>query len=205
MTNVFDTYVQQGETGDLSTDVELDFGNPGTTNSDGTPRTARSFITWNTAAFKDTLVTNADVSLWNFHSGNDDCKAYEWTIWDTTASSTASRWTKQPTWQQQYHSSTQTKGNPACTTAPDGWISADVTTLVQSWASALDGKGHMGLRACGCRKLCHPYATCVYSWMRPPSRSRRWMRVLSVAVSGSGSVSRFGARCPRDRCGLCLL
>ncbi|MER5221284.1 DNRLRE domain-containing protein [Streptomyces flaveus] len=147
LSNVFDTYVQQGETGDLSTDVELDFGNPGTTNSDGTPRTARSFITWNTAAFKDAIVTNADVSLWNFHSGNTDCQPQEWTIWDTSASSTTSRWTKQPTWNQQFHSSTQTKGNPSCTNAPDGWITADVTTLVQSWSSALDGKGYMGLRA----------------------------------------------------------
>lgn len=147
LSNVFDTYVQQGETGDLSTDVELDFGNPGTTNSDGTPRTARSFVTWNTAAFKDAIVTNADVSLWNFHSGNTDCQPQEWTIWDTNGSSTASRWTRQPTWNQQFHSSTQTKGNPSCTNAPDGWITADITTLVQSWSSALDGKGYMGLRA----------------------------------------------------------
>lgn len=147
LSNAFDTYVQQGETVDLSTDVELDFGNPGTTNPDGTLRSARSFITWNTAPFKDALITNADLSLWNFHSGNTDCTPQQWTVWDTTASSTASRWTNQPTWQQQYHSSTQTKGNPSCTTAPDGWISADVTTLVQSWSSALDGRGYMGLRA----------------------------------------------------------
>ncbi|MGW6454887.1 DNRLRE domain-containing protein [Streptomyces sp. NPDC055078] len=147
LTNVFDTYVQQGESVDLSTDVELDLGNPGTTNPNGTPRTARSFITWNTAQFKDALITNADLSLWNFHSGNTDCKAYAWTVWDTTASATTSRWTHQPTWHKQYHSSTQTKGNPACTAAPDGLISADVTTLVQSWSSALDTRGYMGLRA----------------------------------------------------------
>ncbi|MGW5675723.1 DNRLRE domain-containing protein [Streptomyces sp. NPDC003860] len=147
LSNVFDTYVQQGETTDLSTQTELDFGNPGTTNPDGTPRTARSFITWNAAPFKDALITNADLSLWNFHSGNTDCRAYAWTVWATTAASTTSRWTRQPAWQQQYHSSTQTKGNPSCTAAPDGWISADVTTLVQTWSSALDSRGHMGLRA----------------------------------------------------------
>ena len=44
LSNVFDTYVQQGETVDLSADTELDFGNPGTKNADGTPRTAQSFI-----------------------------------------------------------------------------------------------------------------------------------------------------------------
>ncbi|CAM5552106.1 hypothetical protein SGLAM104S_03149 [Streptomyces glaucescens] len=43
LSSVFDTYVQQGETVDWSGDVELDFGNPGTKNADGTPRTAQSF------------------------------------------------------------------------------------------------------------------------------------------------------------------
>ncbi|MEU5161257.1 DNRLRE domain-containing protein [Streptomyces sp. NPDC020875] len=147
LSNVFDTYAQQGENVDLSTDVELDFGNPGTRNPDNTPRTARSFITWNTEPFKDALITNADLSLWNFHSGNTDCLGYAWNIYDTTPSSTATRWTNQPTWVRQYHSSTQTKGGPSCPTAPDGWISADVTTLVQTWASAMASRGHMGLRA----------------------------------------------------------
>ncbi|MGW0928633.1 DNRLRE domain-containing protein [Streptomyces sp. NPDC002644] len=144
----FDTYVQQGETVDWSNDVELDMGNPGTTNADGTPRTARSFITWNTTPIQDALITDTNLALWNFHSGNTDCSAQSWTVWDTTASSTSSRWTSQPTWKQQYHSSTQTRGNPDCTaTQPDGWINADVDTLVQSWASAKVTRGHMGLRA----------------------------------------------------------
>ncbi|KJY20450.1 hypothetical protein VR46_44125, partial [Streptomyces sp. NRRL S-444] len=46
--NLFDTYVPQGETVDWSNDTELDLGNPGTKNADGSWRTARSFITWNT-------------------------------------------------------------------------------------------------------------------------------------------------------------
>ncbi|MGW7277481.1 hypothetical protein ACWGIV_04065 [Streptomyces sp. NPDC054844] len=45
--NLFDIYVQQGETVDWSGDTELDLGNPGTKNPNGTYRTARSFITWN--------------------------------------------------------------------------------------------------------------------------------------------------------------
>ncbi|CAM5593476.1 hypothetical protein STENM223S_05983 [Streptomyces tendae] len=81
LSNVFDTYVQQGETRDWSTDVELDLGDPGTKNADGTPRTARSFISWNTAPIADALVTGAKLSLWNFHSGNTDCKAYPWEVW----------------------------------------------------------------------------------------------------------------------------
>ncbi|MEV8007809.1 DNRLRE domain-containing protein [Streptomyces parvus] len=147
LANTFDTYVQQGETVDWSADVELDFGNPGTTNPNGTPRTARSFITWNTSAFQDALIIDTNLALWNFHSGNTDCSAQSWTIGDTSGASTSSRWTNQPTWTQ-YHTSTQTRGNPDCTSAqPDGWINADVDTLVQTWASAKATRGHMGLRA----------------------------------------------------------
>ncbi|MEW1723208.1 DNRLRE domain-containing protein [Streptomyces sp. NPDC093109] len=146
LSNVFDTYVQQGETRDWSTDTELDLGNPGTTNSNGTPRTARSFITWNTAPFADALVSSAKLSLWNFQSANqDDCAAKPWEVWSTGAASTASRWTDQPAWTARKATSTETKGNPACTA--DGWINADVTSLAQEWASAKAAKGHMGLRA----------------------------------------------------------
>ncbi|NNJ06746.1 RHS repeat-associated core domain-containing protein [Streptomyces sp. PKU-MA01144] len=145
--NVFDTYVQQGETVDWSTDTELDLGNPGTVNGNGTPRTARSFITWNTEPIRDALVTDAKLSLWNFHSGNTDCKAYPWEVWSTGAASTSSRWTAQPAWTAKKATSTETRGNPACTSAPDGWVNADVTALTQEWASAKATRGHMGLRA----------------------------------------------------------
>ncbi|WP_329028456.1 RHS repeat-associated core domain-containing protein [Streptomyces sp. NBC_00690] len=145
--NVFDTYVQQGETVDWSADTELDLGNPGTTNPNGTPRTARSFISWNTAPIRDALVTNAQLSLWNFHSGNTACTSQPWEVWSAGASSTASRWTAQPAWTAKKATSSETRGNAACTSTPDGWINADVSTLVQEWASALATRGHMGLRA----------------------------------------------------------
>ncbi|WP_407675842.1 RHS repeat-associated core domain-containing protein [Peterkaempfera bronchialis] len=147
--NVFDTYVQQGETVDWSADTELDLGNPGTKNADGTPRTARSFITWNTAPVSDALVMDAKLSLWDFHSGNTDCKLYSWEVWDSGKPSTASRWpaAQQPAWNAKYATSTETRGNSACTSAPAGWINADVTTLVQTWASAKNATSHMGLRA----------------------------------------------------------
>jgi hypothetical protein len=145
LSNTFDTYVQQGETVDWSTDTELNFGNPGTTNSDGTPRTARSFIHWNTTPIQDALISSAKLELYNFHSGNTDCLNYGWSVWSTGAASTSSRWTNQPSWIQQHATSTQTKGNPNC--GADGWISADVTTLVQAWASNKVATGHMGLRS----------------------------------------------------------
>ncbi|MEV0787027.1 DNRLRE domain-containing protein [Streptomyces sp. NPDC050423] len=148
LSSVFDTYVQQGETVDWSNDVELDLGNPGTTNADGTPRIAQSFISWNTSPIQDALVSNAKLSLWNFHSANNvDCKAYPWEVWSSGAASTSSRWTNRPAMTARKATSTETRGNASCTTQPDGWINADVTTLVQEWASAKTTRGHLGLRA----------------------------------------------------------
>ncbi len=148
LSNVFDTYVQQGETVDWSADTELDLGNPGTVNGDGTPRTAQSFISWNSTPLQDALVSNAKLSLWNFHSGNNvDCQLYPWEVWASGAASTSSRWTNRPTMTAKKATSTETRGNTACSSQPDGWINADVTTLVQEWASAKATRGHMGLRA----------------------------------------------------------
>ncbi|MFJ9765639.1 DNRLRE domain-containing protein [Streptomyces erythrochromogenes] len=143
--NIFDTYVQQGETVDWSGDTELDLGNPGTKNADGTFRTARSFITWNTAPVADALISNAKLSLFNFHSGNTDCTAQPWEVWTANNASTTSRWTNQPAMVAKMATSTQTKGNPSCTA--DGWIDADVTNLVQHWANNKWSHSGMGLRA----------------------------------------------------------
>ncbi|MFF3862598.1 DNRLRE domain-containing protein [Streptomyces sp. NPDC002209] len=145
--NLFDTYVQQGETVDWSNDTELDLGNPGTKNADGTFRTARSFITWNTAPVADALISGAQLSLWNFHSGNTDCTTQPWEVWTANNASTASRWTNQPAMVTKMATSTETKGNPGCTSAPDGWINADVTSLVQHWANNKWAFSGMGLRA----------------------------------------------------------
>ncbi|MFF5639619.1 DNRLRE domain-containing protein, partial [Streptomyces sp. NPDC012825] len=138
---------QQGETVDWSNDVELDLGNPGTKNADGTWRTARSFITWNTAPVSDALVSSATLSLWNFHSGNTDCTAQPWEVWTANNASTASRWTNQPSMATKMATSTQTKGSPNCSTQPDGWINADVTDLVQHWANNKWDRAGMGLKA----------------------------------------------------------
>ncbi|MFB8238039.1 DNRLRE domain-containing protein [Kitasatospora purpeofusca] len=143
--NVFDTYVQKGEKVDWSADTELDLGNPGTKNADGTSREARSFITWDTAPIADALVTNATLSLWNFHSGNTDCQPYAWEVWDTGRPSTGSRWTSQPAWNSKQATSTETRGRDNC--GGDGWVNADVSKLVQTWTSAKNSLSSMGLRA----------------------------------------------------------
>ncbi|MGW5093626.1 DNRLRE domain-containing protein [Streptomyces nodosus] len=148
LSNVFDTYVQQGVTVDQSSDTELDWGNPGTKNADGTPRTAQTFISWNTTPIQDALVLDAKLSLWNFHSANEDCKTYPWEVWSSPAASTSSRWTNRPTMTAQKATSYETRGNSKCTsTQPAGWINADITTLVQEWASAKTTRGHMGIQA----------------------------------------------------------
>jgi hypothetical protein len=145
LSNVFDTLVKRGENVDWSQNTELHIGDPGTTNPDGTSRLSRSFITWNTSPIADALVLDAELSLYNVHSGNADCSPATWTVWATGAPSTASRWTSQPQWIQQYASSTATAGRTEC--GGDGWITADVTTLAQTWASAGNTRSHMGLRA----------------------------------------------------------
>ncbi|MFJ6444518.1 DNRLRE domain-containing protein [Streptomyces sp. NPDC091649] len=172
LSNVFDTYVQQGETRDWSTDTELDLGNPGTKNADGTPRTARSFITWNTAPISDALVVDAKLSLWNFHSSNytgTSCPTQPWEVWSTGAASTSSRWAapNQPAWTTQKATSSETRGNSSCSTQPDGWINADVTTLAQEWASAKASRSHMGLRAAD------------------ESSTRQWKRVNSANAASN--------------------
>jgi len=143
--NVLDTRVQKGETVDWSGDTELYWGNPGTKNADGSSREARAFINWNTGPIADSLITSATVSLWNFHSGNSDCAAYAWDVYDTSLASTASRWTAQPSWYSKKATSTQTAGRTGC--QADGWINADVTNLVQTWTSAKNTTSGMGLRA----------------------------------------------------------
>ncbi|WP_438268001.1 DNRLRE domain-containing protein [Kitasatospora purpeofusca] len=143
--NAFDTRVQKGETVDWSADTEIYWGNSGTKNADGSSREARSFINWNTAGIADALVSSATLSLYNFHSGNSDCQPYTWEVWDTGLASTASRWTAQPAWKAKKGSSTETKGRDAC--GGDGWINANVTDLVQTWASAKNSTSGMGLRA----------------------------------------------------------
>ncbi|MET4668300.1 hypothetical protein ABID94_001159 [Streptomyces sp. PvR018] len=50
-----------------------------------------------------------------------------------------------PAMHTKHATSTQTKGNPACGGA--GWVSADVTSLAQKWASAKAPQSSMGLRA----------------------------------------------------------
>ena len=48
-----------------------------------------------------------------------------------------------------------------------------------------------------------PHATCAYSWISPPSRSRR--TTLPADRMTGGSTGPSGGACPKARCGRCTL
>ncbi|WP_406115500.1 DNRLRE domain-containing protein [Kitasatospora purpeofusca] len=147
LSDVFDTYVQQGETTDQSTSTDLKIGWPGDyadPPANTKPRVARSFVTWDMAPIKDALVSKATLSLFNYHSW--DCtKPTAWEVWDTGPAKTTTRWTTQPTWYQRYAGSTATKGQNC---ANGGYVDADVTSLLQYWAGQTTvTKQGLGIRA----------------------------------------------------------
>ncbi|WP_091561803.1 DNRLRE domain-containing protein [Micromonospora pattaloongensis] len=143
--NVFDTYVQRGVTTDLSSATELLIGYPGSSNSDGTTKIARSFITWNTAPIADSIVQSARLSLYNNHSWT--CQARQWQVWPADQASTSTRWANQPAMltDPAYHTSTETRGHPDCNN--DGYVNADITNLVSVWAGLRSSRSGMGLKA----------------------------------------------------------
>ncbi|OIJ94903.1 hypothetical protein BIV25_21170 [Streptomyces sp. MUSC 14] len=138
---LFDTFVQGGDSTDQSASTDLELGWPGD-HAGAAKRTARSFITWETGQFADALVTDAKLELYNYHSWS--CEKRGWEVWAADPANTSSRWSKQPALKQKYATSTETRsGN--CDNA--GWVSADVTELAKTWASAKAATGSMALKA----------------------------------------------------------
>jgi MarR family len=52
---------------------------------------------------------------------------------------------------------------------------------------------------CGCHKFGSHHAACAYSWISPPSRSRR--RIPPAGGKLAGSPGPSGGACPNARCG----
>jgi hypothetical protein len=74
--------------------------------------------------------------------------------------------------------------------------SPDVVDLgAASGPAAHDGP----CRPCGCQIFGSHHATCAYSWISPPSRSRR--TILPDGTRTAGSSGSSGGACPRARCG----
>jgi len=133
----FDTFVEEGYTTDQSAATELKLGN------NGSGQKARSFLSFPMKNITGKQITAAKLNLYEFHSWS--CTAKGWEVVATGAASTSTRWTSQPSWGQTYATSTLTKGySSACN---DGWVNANVTSLVQSWAANGNGSNHLGLRA----------------------------------------------------------
>jgi len=133
----FDTWVETGY-GDESASAELRLG----THDDGT-NVSRSFLNLNMSPFAGKDIISASLALWEWHSWS--CQAREWQVWRTDPASAATRWTAQPAWHAVWGSSTQTKGYDA--SCAGGWVSADLTSLLQAWADQSAGAVAVGLKA----------------------------------------------------------
>ncbi|MFJ2738034.1 DNRLRE domain-containing protein [Streptomyces sp. NPDC087440] len=162
----FTTFVQQGYTTDQSTSKELKIGN------NGSNQVARSFLKFNNRPVKNKVVQSATLKLWNHHSWS--CQARSWEVWDTASPSTATRWTAQPKWNNKWATSTQTKGfSSACN---DGWVTADVKSLMQAWSNNPNAENSLGIRATDEKDA--------YGWKRFNSRNAASnVPVLSVTYN----------------------
>jgi hypothetical protein len=56
-----------------------------------------------------------------------------------------------------------------------------------------------GRGTCGCQLFESPQAACAYSWISPPSRSRR--TILAGGAKATGTAGPSGGACPKARCG----
>jgi len=134
----FDTFVLTGNTVDYSTATHLDLGT-----YDGGAHVARVFFNLDTSAFAGATVYSAKLLLAEYHSWS--CSARQWDVWSTALASTSTTWANQPHWSSVWATPTETTGYSS--SCPDGWVSADVTSLAQVWAANNFVTGGVGLRA----------------------------------------------------------
>ncbi|MDN3026666.1 DNRLRE domain-containing protein [Streptomyces sp. S.PB5] len=141
---LFDTFVQEGDTTDQSASTDLKLGWPGdyADTAKTRKRIARSYLTWDTSVFADALVSSAKLSLYNYHSWS--CETRPWEVWAANGADTDTRWSNQPARLQKIATSTETRSG-SCKNA--GWVSADVTSLARTWASAKAETGSIALKA----------------------------------------------------------
>ncbi|WP_326675198.1 DNRLRE domain-containing protein [Streptomyces sp. NBC_01237] len=138
---LFDTFVQGGDTTDQSVNTDLKVGWPGDYEG-STKRVARSFLTFRTSNFADALVSKASLKMWNYHSWS--CEKRDWEVWAAGTADKNTRWTKQPARLEKIATSSDTK-SAACKT--EGWATADITRLAQTWSSAKAETGSVALNA----------------------------------------------------------
>ena len=159
---IFDTFVQQGYTTDQSKSSELKLGN------NGSGQVARSFLTFDAAAFKGKQVTSASLSLAESHSWS--CAPRAWSSHDAGVASSATRWTAQPMIGAKRATSTQTKGySSAC---PAGRVNITMTAQAKAWSASTAATVGMMLRA--------DDETDPYGWKRFYSNDSSYRPVMSL-------------------------
>jgi RHS repeat-associated protein len=134
----FDTFVESDFSSDQSASTELRVGT-----FDGGTSVARSLFNLNLSAYAGRQIQSATLQLWEFHSWS--CTAAQWNVYSAGVSSTATRWTAQPAWGALWATSTQTRGHDSGCAA--GWVTADVSDMIQAWANQNAGAVGLGLRA----------------------------------------------------------
>ncbi|MGJ6980517.1 DNRLRE domain-containing protein [Aestuariimicrobium soli] len=181
----FDTFVQQGFTTDQSADGELKLGN------NGSGQVARTYFNWDNTLFKGRTIVSASLSMFEKHSWS--CEERAWSAYDAGLSSTASRWTVQPSVGSKRATSTQTKG--ASTACPAGRVSMyNLTGLAQAWSATTAAQVGMMLRA--------DDETDPYGWKRFYSADSNYQPLLSVSYNRvSGSPATPGLTGPNYRGG----
>jgi RHS repeat-associated protein len=143
---VFDTYITSPDAGDRSAQTTLRWGTDPANTAAGPGQT---FLTFQTEAFANALVSDAKLSLWNIESGNGaDCLGKRWQVFAADkGATTASRWTTRPlAVGSAYGTSTESKGSPTCS-SDNGWINTDLTTLGQKWATDKAKTGSVVIKA----------------------------------------------------------
>lgn len=142
-----DTWVQSNITAAQAGSTELRVGT-----YDGSTK-ARSFMKWNSAAFKGTDVTAATLSLWEFHSWS--CTARTMNINSANLSDTSTTWANQPSVGAVWYSPSFAKGYSS--SCADGWQNISITSLAQAWAD--NSAQYQGIRLSASE-------TDVYGWKK---------------------------------------
>ncbi|WP_327695484.1 DNRLRE domain-containing protein [Streptomyces sp. NBC_00459] len=170
--SLFDTFVQDGDTTDQSASTDLKLGWPGdyADTAKSRKRIARSYLTWDTSVFADALVSSAKLSLYNYHSWS--CETRPWEVWAANGADTDTRWSNQPARLEKIATSSETRG-ASCDNA--GWVSADVTSLAQTWASAKAETGSIALKAAN--------ESDTYAWKRFYSSESTAEQIPQLTVS----------------------
>ncbi|WP_084125783.1 DNRLRE domain-containing protein [Demequina sp. NBRC 110054] len=138
LTLSFDTYVSTAWNSDRSTQTDLLIGT-----WDGGDSKYRSYLNVKVSPIQGKDVTKATLKLWNYHSWS--CTAKSWEVWSTSTTSASTRWSNKPSLINKYATVSSTKGYSS--SCADGWVSADITTLVQNWSKGSPTTQGLGIKA----------------------------------------------------------